>query len=304
MLAKQEILDHVKNLNTAKSGDKRYPHKPLLLLVAIKKLKDGEREISFDEVRKIMTPLLDVFAPPVVSHNVDNPYWRLQQDGLWNVQGSRVEDYNASTPPKTSNLRNTTGNLIPELIDYLVDDPAFSDEIIQAVLHTYFSETLFEELLSSIGLDLVPDAVSEPSVVQPTRTRDPSFRPRVLQAYEYRCAVTGFQAALGKSYFGCEAAHVRWHAYDGPDLIENGISLEPTMHKLFDVGAWALTDDRRVIVSADFTGSDYALEKLRSLHGKSISAPAPGNSLLGEKYIRWHREADQGGIFRTPGLPL
>ena len=97
---------------------------------------------------------------------------------------------------------------------------------------------------------------------------------------------------------------MRWHAYDGPDEIANGIALEPTLHKLFDAGAWSLTDDRRILVSKDFTGSDSAVERLRSYHGKPLRSPLPGESPVSVDYIRWHRETEKGGVFRAPALPL
>jgi putative restriction endonuclease len=124
----------------------------------------------------------------------------------------------------------------------------------------------------------------------------------VLRAYEHRCAVTGFQAALGGSYFGCEAAHVKWHAYEGPDTLENGLAMEPTLHKLFDAGAWSLTDDRRILVSADFTGTDEAVMKIRGLHGQPLRDPQPGMPLVSVEFIRWHREKGHGGVFRQPAL--
>ncbi len=45
------------------------------------------------------------------------------------------------------------------------------------------------------------------------------------------------------------------------------------MHKLLDAGAWTLTDDRRILVSKEFTGSDRALSTLRDLHGKPLRTP-------------------------------
>jgi putative restriction endonuclease len=147
-------------------------------------------------------------------------------------------------------------------------------------------------------------AAEEQTVYGVKRGRDPRFREAVLRAYEHRCAVTGFRAALGGSYFGCEAAHIQWHAYDGPDTVANGLAMEPTLHKLFDAGAWTLTDDRRILVSAEFTGTDEAVARLRSHHGRSILSPQAGEPLVSTKYIRWHREKEHGGVFRLPALAL
>ncbi|MFC1609698.1 hypothetical protein ACFL6C_01950 [Myxococcota bacterium] len=76
--------------------------------------------------------------------------------------------------------------------------------------------------------------------------------------------------------------------------------LHPTLHLLLDRGAWTLTDDRKVLVSADFTGSDEAVSWIRSLHGQPLRDPMPGFDPVSPEYIRWHRERDQGGVFREP----
>jgi putative restriction endonuclease len=126
----------------------------------------------------------------------------------------------------------------------------------------------------------------------------------VLRAYAYRCAFSGFRAALGGTYFGCEAAHVQWHSYQGPDFVSNRIALEPTIHKLLDAGAWSLTDDRRILVSVEFTGTDSTLERIRERHGKPLRSPLPGEPSVSPQYIQWHREPDLGGVLRQPALPL
>ena len=43
------------------------------------------------------------------------------------------------------------------------------------------------------------------------RRRDPSFRQRVLVAYEYQCAVCGLDLRICGITIALEAAHVRWH---------------------------------------------------------------------------------------------
>ena len=86
--------------------------------------------------------------------------------------------------------------------------------------------------------------------------------------------------------------------------MDNGLALTPTLHKLFDHGAWSIDDDRRVVVSRHFSGSDGALAELRSLHGRPLRSPAPGFPPLSMERIRWHREPRLGGVFRTPALGI
>ena len=60
-------LDQVRRLNVNIQGERRAPHKPLLLLIAIAKMLRGERELPFNEVELLLTPLLQAYAPPVQS---------------------------------------------------------------------------------------------------------------------------------------------------------------------------------------------------------------------------------------------
>lgn len=298
-----EILNKFEHLNVNRSGERRAPHKPLLLLLAIANLQRDHEWNSFAEIEDKLRRLLKQFGPPTKRQQPELPYWHLQSDGLWELNKQDLPRQKGGFPT-LAGLRATDGRIPAHVAETLKADPDLLRSVIELILDSHFPESLHAEIVDQIGLD-VPEITStaEP-ILYARRRRDPSFRDNVLRAYEHRCAVTGFRVALAGSYFGCEAAHVQWHAYNGPDSIDNGIALEPTMHKLFDAGAWTLTDDRRVLVSSELTGSDDTTGRLRAVHGKTIHAPLDGNRPVAEEYIRWHREPDLGGVFRMPPLPL
>jgi len=308
--SKATLLERVVTLNTYRHGERRAPHKPLLLLVAIAYLLRGRTRLHYEEVEAALLPLLEAYAPPVSKrHQPDNPYWYLRSDGLWEIEQVESMARTASGYPTQAAFRASVGGLPAEIIARIQNEPGLAQQLIAGLLSTYFPATQHESLLEAVGLgDLNPsgeevaDETGEYAVTRPTR--DPAFREAVLRAYEYRCAFSGFRASLGRSYFGCEAAHVQWHAYAGPDSVANGLALEPTIHTLFDAGAWTLTDDRRILVSATFTGSEVAVERLRARHGQPLLEPLPGQPRIEIEYIRWHREPKLGGVFREPALPL
>ncbi|MGR3276927.1 phosphorothioated DNA-binding restriction endonuclease [Acaryochloris marina NIES-2412] len=299
------VLEKIANLNTFRSGERRAPHKPLLLLIGIGALTRARHELTYAEIEKSLTPLLNAYAPPVRSrHQPQLPYWHLRSDKLWIVDGAESFPLQAGGFPKMGALRKSSGRLSDDIVEFIESDPDSISIMIKMILNDHFPPSIHEDLVAAVGLELPKSQeVRDQSLVRTVaRYRDPKFRQSVLRAYEHRCAVTGFRAALGGSFVGCEAAHVRWHAYNGPDLVSNGIALEPTIHKLFDVGAWTLTDDRRILVSREFTGSDSAVEKVRSLHGRAIRDPLQGEPKIEVEFIRWHREPDLGGVFRSPAL--
>ena len=301
------FLKAVRHLNVCTVRGQRRPHQPLLLLVAISNLLQGRRELPFADVVQALDPLLKAYAPQVSArHQPELPYWHLRNSGLWRVPGDGDLPTQQGGFPRMEGLRRTAGHLDADFAAALDSDPALLNEVVREILDAYFPESLHADILAAIGLYLPEiDRVSDSESARASaRRRDPKFRKNVLRAYEHRCAVTGFRAALEGQFFGCEAAHVRWHAYDGPDSVDNGFAVEPTLHKLFDAGAWTLSDDRKVLVSREFTESTKRGPRLGALHGRPLRSPQAGEPEVSVEFIRWHREDDQGGVFRQPALPL
>ena len=71
-------------------GGRRAPHKPLLLLYALARLKhDRQTEIRFNATETIVNPLLRSYGPWDSDWgsgaHVSYPYGRLVNDGLWHL---------------------------------------------------------------------------------------------------------------------------------------------------------------------------------------------------------------------------
>ncbi len=75
------------------------------------------------------------------------------------------------------------------------------------------------------------------------------FRRAVLQAYEERCAVTGWKLINGGGRAEAEAAHIKPVEHGGPDSIQNGIALSGTAHWMFDRGLIGFSDELDILVS-------------------------------------------------------
>ncbi|MBL8859551.1 MAG: HNH endonuclease [Planctomycetes bacterium] len=317
MLVANDLEARVAHLNIDRSGGKRKPHKPLLLLYAIARLvRFQETELEFDRVSAALTPLLAAYAPPVKDKPQPAwPYWYLRSDGVWEVPGAEKLELQDGGFPRMAGLRQTHGKIPEKFARALQADSNLVTKVVRLILDEHFEPSLHEDILAAVGFDRSvldgaaqrehPKGVGEGDMETIERLRrSGTFRDEVLSAYDRRCALTGFQALISGTLFGVEAAHVQWHSKGGPARVANGIALNPTLHKLLDYGAWSLTDDRRVIVSREFTGSDAAIEILRPHHGKQLRDPLPGCEPVGVDYIRWHREPELGGIFRWPPLAL
>jgi len=160
----------------------------------------------------------------------------------------------------------------------------------RVLLDANFEPSVQPDLLEEIGLDLVPIDFAE-SPIPGTVRRDPKFTSLILVAYEYRCAMCGFDPQVDNVPVAIDAAHVRWWAAGGPDVLSNGVCLCSLHHKLFDRGVLGLDTDHLILVSDRFRGSSsFAQQMVWGLAGQSLRPPQPGREHVHFDHIAWHRK--------------
>jgi putative restriction endonuclease len=280
-------------------GDQRAPHKPLLVLYALSRLQQGkDRLISYRLVDEDLRKLLLEFGPPRQSVHPEYPFSRLVNDGLWEVKGSsglRVREGNTDYLKSELLKLNTPGGFPEDVHLALMEDQSLVQDIARDLLHSHFSETLHSDILGVLGLSLdVGVAVARKS------KRDPEFRPRVLDAYEHRCAVCGFDVVVGGRTLGLEAAHIKWHTAGGPDRVENGLALCSLHHKALDLGACHVEAGGVFLVSEKARGNSGFKEWLLRFHGSRIREPVRDVYAPDPAYLEWHKRE----VFRGMERPL
>lgn len=137
--------------------------------------------------------------------------------------------------------RNASGNFAPDVCRALQEHPAYIEALAADLLAGHFPSSLYEDICASVGLQLegeIPEGREEKR-----SARDPEFRTKILTAYEYRCAVTGWDLRVGHGLAGLEVAHIFWHVAGGPSTERNGIALNALHHNLFDLGVFTLTGE-------------------------------------------------------------
>jgi putative restriction endonuclease len=117
----------------------------------------------------------------------------------------------------------------------------------------------------------------------------------VLTAYEYRCAVCGFDVRLGTQPIALDAAHIRWHQAGGPDRGGNGLALCVLHPKTFDLGAFTLSPQGVLLVSDQAHGTAGFEEALLRHHGKEVRPPQRPEFQPEAAFLGWHgREVFKG----------
>ena len=275
----------------------RAPHKPLLLLYAMGRLqRTGSSEVTYVDAEPALAELLRNFGPPGRKTSPAYPFHHLQTDGLWTLASPGGSDLGANA----SRLRSAgaAGRLSPDFEVALRTDPRLLVLAARFLLDANFPESLHPDLCSVVGLDL--EAVEVQAVRERAaslRRRDPHFRDAVLVAYEYRCAMCGYDGRLGTEAVGLDAAHVRWWAFEGPDTVDNALCLCSFHHKLLDRGVVGIGDDHTVDVSSRFVGRGHTAEVfVLDLLGKPLHEPQRGQALPALTHVQWHR----GQVFSGP----
>jgi putative restriction endonuclease len=156
-----------------------------------------------------------------------------------------------------------------------------------------------DELLPRTGAELGLAAVAEsqaPYTFEQDRTqmltmrvvRDRAFRSRVLNAYDRRCAFTGFQFINGGGRAEVEAAHIKSVEAKGPDVVQNGVALSGTVHWMFDRGLLSMSDDERILLSNHINDVD-GVRKILNANGRARFPENP-HERPDPQFLRWHRE--------------
>lgn len=286
-----ELLKCFANIAVWKKGDKRAPHKPLLILYMLGRLQRGETgTVSFDEIEKGVGSLLDEFGPPRKTQPI-YPFWYLQNDGLWQLTNIESSQNGTLGPCPTKTFirsRNVQGHFPKNIEKHLISNPELLKHVSMGILDNNFPSTLYSDILQAAGLDMDASAHPGDQLPENRRTRDPRFREKVLRAYEYRCVVCGFNVRLGNTPIGLEAAHIKWHQAGGPDEECNGLALCSLHHKLFDRGAFSLDPMRRLIVSESAHGNAGFDEWLMRFHGNVIKPPQRSSYTPLDDFTEWH----------------
>ena len=290
-MEKESVIHKFETLRLWQRGGVRAPHKPLLVLYAIGKLLRGEgRLIPFTEVDENLGTLLREYGPKRSRYVTEFPFWRLQNDGIWEIPGAHNIGQTTGGDAKKGDLvrYNVSGGFTEDIARQLQNDSDLAFEIVQNMLEAHFPSSIHDDILQAAGLELTFKSPGR-------QKRNPNFRANILKAYEYRCAVCGFDVRLGHNPVALEAAHIKWHQAGGPDVEVNGLALCSLHHKLFDRGAFTLSNDLEILVSDDAHGSSGFHEWLMRFHGHKLNFPQRQTYYPSDSYTRWHvREVFQG----------
>ena len=298
-MKRKKIIKRFQKIRQSTQANTRAPHKPLLLLYTIGRLlKDKDHLFSYSEIDKHLGKLLEEFGPSQTKSRTHYPFWRLKNDKIWEIPDPNkkyVRRTSKKDPFKSDLCKyNITGGFPKAIANQFLDDSKLVSEIIQILLYNNFPYSIHEDILQAVEIESPLQIYQWQIPDSKQRKRDSKFRENILKIYEFKCAVCGFDAKLDAKPIALEAAHIKWHMHDGPDVVDNGLALCSLHHKLFDRGAFTLSRKQEVFISKEVLGTMGFEEWLINFHLKQINLPEMICDYPAQEYIDWHAKV----IFR------
>lgn len=289
---RQSLVRRIEEIGQWQRGTERAPHKPLLLLYAIGRVARGEpRMVSYAAAEPVLRRLLEQFGAPGRRPSPEYPFWYLQNDGLWELEGAgyALPRRGGRKEPRVSALRaGISGGLPQWAFDLLQSDRRLRARITRFLLAQNFPRSFHGDVCAEIGL---------PPVLVEGGRRNAQFRKDVLRAYRSRCAVCGFDVRLCHQPIGIDAAHLMWVQAGGPCETSNGLALCAVHHRALDRGAIGVSADQRILVSLDLSGDETWLERVfYAFSGRELRAPQRRAEEPDDRFAAWHRQQ----VFRGP----
>ncbi|EHJ1672205.1 HNH endonuclease [Salmonella enterica] len=284
MASDKTLKQAISNITIWRKGEQRAPHKPLLLLHVLSHYRQGHDRL-FNYGSEIYEPLLDLlerYGPQRRDQRPDMPFWRLKGDGFWELQNAELCSTKGSRQPPRRELieYSVAGGFDADNFALVAKNHRLIDTLAQQLLEAHFPVSIQEDIADEMGFDIRTSL----------RQRDPKFRQMVLRAYNYQCAICGFNMRHDNAPIALEAAHIRWKQNHGPCEVSNGLALCAIHHKAFDRGSIGLDENMRVIVSDAVNGGGVVQRLFWDFAGKAIALPPVKENYPGERFVEWHRK--------------
>ena len=280
----KDYIDKFKRLKvyrprTGERGRPEAPNKPCMLLAAIDLAERGrliENRIRFEDTWEAYGAYAAAIESAYTLNSYD-PFYYLGKEGFWHL--SPKEEFKPSANKLLD--RGMTASLDPELFELLCSDPEARAALREVLVERWFHDIAdrVEEIVRERGiqhslerrltLERTQREIRDADI-PPETVRDPVFRRLVLEAYDYRCAASGWRILLPEVPPLVDAAHLIPFSESHNCSPNNGMALTPTYHRALDRRLVAPGPDMRWHVSNLLDKRIPDHQKLLELDGQRV----------------------------------
>lgn len=291
------------------------PHKPVLLLSMIRLFETGvfqTNEISIlpelvsafksNWSKLVTTTHHPIFALPFY-HMRSEPFWQLIA-----APGCEIWIESKGSMKTFGNLKTAVefARIDQELTE-LLSKPETRDVLKVSVLDEYFRET--GSHYGDFNTGGLPDSsilyessetykrkiaelkkrVDENTFQEEVFIRSGLFKREIPKVYYNTCAISGLRIDATSNTSMVDACHIVPFSEGYDDTLVNGIALCPNLHRAFDRGLIAVSDNFKVVVSRQFV-ENSSVYNLNQFAVKEILLPENPKYYPASENLRHHRK--------------
>ena len=238
-----DFIEQFKKLRVDLAHPPPKVHKPCMLLTVIDLAERGvisDNEIRYEDTLEGFAEYAEAVRP---GENLEAclPFLHLKTAPFWTVKcnGEALDD---DIRARHRSMIGTTASLTPELHKHMTAGSPARAEIREALVSHWFPESranveavVAARMLANEYENKLRGGKAAPDQPKPdNNARKQSFRRLVLEAYDYRCAATGWRIIVPPVGPLVDAAHLIPFNATHDDRPSNGIALTPTFHRALD----------------------------------------------------------------------
>lgn len=183
----------------------------------------------------------DIANPGSTNRRPWYPFFYLNSADFWELHPNTKTPY--TDPPSSLSVSEEIKfvSLADDLYACLLDCDG-RETLRQVLIEKWFTDkrrqvwAVIKEVqqFSENDVSILSAPPSSKKWIEVQNKRERAFRRRVLEAYQYECAATGWKLASGQDSTLLEAAHIMPLEEKIDNRVQNGIALIPTIHKAMD----------------------------------------------------------------------
>lgn len=139
------LITLIKSISVYKGDKGKNPHKALLLICILEKLKHtGISSVSYKEIHRPLKELICIYSSSRIIH-ADYPFWYLQNDHLFEVFSRDEPKYRSGKdfPPHAELIKKDVTGKLPFWIERILrKDPELIKQIQKTVSNEIINDTL------------------------------------------------------------------------------------------------------------------------------------------------------------------
>ncbi len=143
-MTNSEILNLFNSINCARQGDGYAPHKPILILLILEKILSGHQNLfTFLELDRDLKKWLEKYGSNNASNTRNEPFWRLKNDGIWDIDAPESLTNQGSTPNPNQLIEfNITARLKEDLYRDLIHNSELVKQLAKLIVNKYVDESV------------------------------------------------------------------------------------------------------------------------------------------------------------------